>query len=159
MVLPLLECGLLNGALVVAFRGSDISQFLKQRGERIYDGLLRRGDYFFTNCRYFQCRLMALGCDPQRLEALYSGIDFNKFRFSRRQRRSDRPEQLSRGETGLAEFHCMLVRTDLFAKLGRLDEAFLNTKEHVDFSMAARQSGERIFFEPASVVTYRFSEN
>jgi hypothetical protein len=57
-------------------------------------------------------------------------------------------EQLSRGETGLAEFHCMLVRTDLFAKLGRLDEAFLNTKEHVDFSMAARQSGERIFFEP-----------
>jgi colanic acid/amylovoran biosynthesis glycosyltransferase len=37
MVLPLLECGLLNGALVVAFRGSDISQFLKQRGERIYD--------------------------------------------------------------------------------------------------------------------------
>jgi len=67
-------------------------------------------------------------------------------------------EQLSRGETGLAEFHCMLVRTDLFAKLGRLDEAFLNTKEHVDFSMAARQSGERIFFEPASVVTYIFDK-
>jgi len=94
MVLPLLECGLLNGALVVAFRGSDISQYLKQRGERIYDGLLRRGDYFFTNCYYFQRRLMALGCDPQRLEALYSGIDFNKFRFSFRQRRLDGPVHL-----------------------------------------------------------------
>ena len=66
----------------------------------------------------------------------------------------DVKEQLQRTETELAEFHCVLVRKDIFDRVGILDEAFLNTKEHLDFCMTVREAGEKVYFEPDCVVTY-----
>ena len=63
---------------------------------------------------------------------------------------------LERGETQCCEFHCALVRRDVFAELGELDEKLLATKEHIDFCMSVWQSGGRVMFEPTSVVTYLF---
>lgn len=62
--------------------------------------------------------------------------------------------QLQRQQTELAEFHCVLVRTSIFDRIGVLDEAMLNTKEHLDFCMTVQEAGGTIFFEPASLVTY-----
>ncbi|HIK07841.1 MAG TPA: glycosyltransferase [Trichormus sp. M33_DOE_039] len=62
--------------------------------------------------------------------------------------------QLQRTETELAEFHCTLVRTEIFEQIGYLDEEMLNTKEHLDFCMTVRQAGGKVYFEPDSVVTY-----
>ncbi|TVP59430.1 MAG: glycosyltransferase [Nodularia sp. (in: Bacteria)] len=62
--------------------------------------------------------------------------------------------QLQREKTGLAEFHCMIVRTEIFDQLGFLDEALLNTKEHVDFCMLVTEAGGSIYIEPESIVTY-----
>ena len=56
--------------------------------------------------------------------------------------------------TGLAEFHCMLVRMEFLQQLGGLDEALLNTKEHIDLCMSATQAGGTIFLEPRALVTY-----
>ncbi|MEA5450986.1 glycosyltransferase [Leptolyngbya sp. CCNP1308] len=61
---------------------------------------------------------------------------------------------LNRTPTELAEFHCVLVRRSLFDQIGPLDEAMLNTKEHLDFCMLVREAGETVYFEPASLVTY-----
>lgn len=61
---------------------------------------------------------------------------------------------LQRQATELAEFHCVLVRRSIFDRLGPLDEAMMNTKEHLDFCMGVRQAGEEVYFEPSSVVTY-----
>lgn len=63
-------------------------------------------------------------------------------------------DQLQRTPTELAEFHCVLVRTEIFKQTGCLDEAVLNTKEHLDFCMTVAQLGGKIYFEPACVVTY-----
>ncbi|MCT7987868.1 glycosyltransferase family 2 protein [Laspinema olomoucense] len=63
-------------------------------------------------------------------------------------------DELQRQETELAEFHCVLVRRSIFDRLGPLDEAMLNTKEHLDFCMSVREAGETVYFEPASLVTY-----
>jgi len=63
---------------------------------------------------------------------------------------------LERHETGFCEFHVVLVRRDLFDTIGPLDEKMLSTKEHIDFSMSTRAAGERVWFEPTSVVTYVF---
>lgn len=63
-------------------------------------------------------------------------------------------DQLKRSQTELAEFHCVLVRHSIFDRVGMLDEAFLNTKEHLDFCMSVIQAGETVYFEPACVVTY-----
>lgn len=61
---------------------------------------------------------------------------------------------LQRTPTELAEFHCVLVRRSIFEKIGWLDEAMLNTKEHLDFCMTVRDAGETVYFEPDSLVTY-----
>jgi GT2 family glycosyltransferase len=56
--------------------------------------------------------------------------------------------------TDVMEFHCMLVRTEVFEKVGFLDEGLLNTREHVDFCLTVSQAGGSIYFEPKSVITY-----
>jgi GT2 family glycosyltransferase len=62
--------------------------------------------------------------------------------------------RLQRVPAELVEFHCMLVDMQVFQDLGPLDEAFLNTKEHVDLCMAVTQAGRPIYFEPTSIITY-----
>ena len=62
--------------------------------------------------------------------------------------------QLGRCQTGVAEFHCNLIRTDILRKMGGLDEGLLNTKEHVDFCMMVARAGGTVYFEPMSLVTY-----
>ncbi|MDG6078813.1 glycosyltransferase [Erythrobacter litoralis] len=64
--------------------------------------------------------------------------------------------KLRRQVTGMCEFHCVLVRKDVFEKTGPLDEGMLSTKEHIDFSIAVREAGEEVWFEPTSVITYVF---
>lgn len=63
-------------------------------------------------------------------------------------------DQLQCQQTELAEFHCMLVRTAIFEQIGPLDEAMMNTREHVDFCITVSQVGGIVYFEPSSVVTY-----
>lgn len=62
--------------------------------------------------------------------------------------------RLEQGETELCEFHCMLVRMDVFDQLECFDESILNTKEHLDFCMNVMALGRKVYFEPDSVVTY-----
>ena len=63
-------------------------------------------------------------------------------------------DQLYRKQCEFAEFHCMLVRNNVFAKIGLLDEKFLSTREHIDFCMSVTNTGGTIYCEPDSVVTY-----
>lgn len=67
---------------------------------------------------------------------------------------ADVRDRLQRTKTGLAEFHCMMVRTEIFAQVGLLDEALMNTKEHVDFCILVDQAGGSVYLEPESLVTY-----
>ncbi|MES1021717.1 glycosyltransferase [Gloeocapsa sp. BRSZ] len=76
-----------------------------------------------------------------------------KIYFQGRKVADIRPK-LQRSETGLAEFHCMMVRTDIFAQVGKLDEKLLNTKEHVDFCIVVNDAGGSVYLEPDSLVTY-----
>nr|WP_232826107.1 glycosyltransferase [Cyanothece sp. BG0011] len=78
--------------------------------------------------------------------------------YKQGQKVQDLLPKLQRTETELAEFHCVLVRRNIFDKIGVLDEALMNTKEHLDFCMAVREKGEKVFFEPSCLVTYTFGE-
>lgn len=61
---------------------------------------------------------------------------------------------LQRTETELAEFHCVLVRREIFDRIGNLDPKMLCTKEHLDFCMTVREAGGKVYFEPEAIVTY-----
>lgn len=74
--------------------------------------------------------------------------------YKQGQRVGEIRHQLQRKQTELAEFHCVLVRTEIFERIGLLDEGMVNTKEHLDFCMTVAQVGGTIYFEPASIVTY-----
>lgn len=55
---------------------------------------------------------------------------------------------------GFVEFHCMLVRSEVFRLLGPLDEDLLSTREHLDLCLQVHDAGGEVWFEPASEVTY-----
>ena len=57
-------------------------------------------------------------------------------------------------ETGLVEFHCMLVLTDACRRTGPLDEQLFSVHEHEDFCLLVRELGGAVYFEPRSVITY-----
>jgi len=62
--------------------------------------------------------------------------------------------QLVRQPIDLVEFHCMLVRRDIFDRLGPLDEALISFLDHNDFCLGVVNAGGSIYIEPAAVVTH-----
>ncbi|WP_448601569.1 glycosyltransferase family 2 protein [Thermoleptolyngbya sp.] len=62
-------------------------------------------------------------------------------------------DQMHRIQCDYVEFHCLMARTDLFAKIGLLDEGMLATREHIDFCLSVKEAGGKIYCERKSVVT------
>ena len=61
---------------------------------------------------------------------------------------------LHRQPTGYAEFHCVLAKTEVFRRLGPLDEGLPAVYEHLDFALNVREAGGSIYLEPRAIVTY-----
>jgi colanic acid/amylovoran biosynthesis glycosyltransferase len=70
--------------LVVSFRGYDISQFVQEQGDRVYDRTFTEADLFLPNCDFFKRRLLKLGCDEKKICTHYSGIDCDRFYYTPR---------------------------------------------------------------------------
>ncbi len=94
-----------------------------------------------------------VGGDARIVEEGGKRVFREQHRFSGK-RLSELAGKLRRSETELAEFHCMLVRTDALRRLGPFDEGLLCSREHIDFCMLAREAGGRVFVEPEAVVSY-----
>jgi GT2 family glycosyltransferase len=62
--------------------------------------------------------------------------------------------RLVREPVGFCEFHCALVRTDVFDRRAFLDEELLAHAEHLDFAREVRRAGGEIYFEPSAVVRH-----
>lgn len=69
---------------------------------------------------------------------------------------ADCADLISRRETQVCEFHCVLVRRDFLTAIGGLDPKMLATREHIDLAITAAERGEKAMFEPSSRVTYYF---
>lgn len=68
---------------------------------------------------------------------------------------ADVQARLQRQKCELIEFHCMLVRSDIFQQVGLLDEAILLHKwEQIDFCLMVIYAGGTIYCEPTVAVTY-----
>lgn len=65
-----------------------------------------------------------------------------------------RPLQLQRQPCDFSESHCMLVRREVFDRVGPLDENMLGTADEFDLALHLRDAGGISFFEPGSVVSY-----
>jgi len=67
---------------------------------------------------------------------------------------SDVQDELVREPVDFFEFHCVLLRTDVFSQRQFLDEEFLSHREHLDVSREVRKAGGQVWFEPGSLVRY-----
>jgi GT2 family glycosyltransferase len=61
---------------------------------------------------------------------------------------------LEREAYDFLEFHCILLRTDTFERIGPLDDQLLSTREHLDLSLRIKEAGGTLWLEPAARVTW-----
>ncbi|MGE0716134.1 MAG: glycosyltransferase family 2 protein, partial [Alphaproteobacteria bacterium] len=79
-------------------------------------------------------------------------------RITERHRMKDQTVEAVRADPTLArnevaEFHCLLARSETVRLLGPLDERLI-TREQIDMALRVALAGGTVGFEPASVVTY-----
>ncbi|MBW4447811.1 MAG: glycosyltransferase [Spirirestis rafaelensis WJT71-NPBG6] len=83
------DIGIIKGKLITSFRGFDISRYIQEHGEDIYNPLFAEGDFFLTNCEFFRQRAIKLGCDANKIVVHGSGIDCSQFPFKPRHLQPD----------------------------------------------------------------------
>ena len=65
--------------------------------------------------------------------------------------------ELKRRECGFVEFHCMLMRREVYRAAEIFDDRIVCVHEHIHASLVAREMGYKTFVEPAARVVYRVS--
>jgi colanic acid/amylovoran biosynthesis glycosyltransferase len=70
--------------LITNFRGHDISSFVQERGNHVYDEVFRVSNFFLVNCEFFRQKAIQLGCNPDKIVVHRSGLDCSKFIFTPR---------------------------------------------------------------------------
>ncbi len=75
---------IIKGKLITSFRGHDISKYIQEKGDRVYDDLFAKGDLFLANCEFFRQQAIKLGCNEDKIIVHGSGIDCDKFAFTTR---------------------------------------------------------------------------
>jgi colanic acid/amylovoran biosynthesis glycosyltransferase len=78
------DLGILPGKLIVTFRGIDISQYVTEKGEDVYDQLFEEGNFFLANCEFFRQKALKIGCNSAKIVVHGSGIDCRQFAFKPR---------------------------------------------------------------------------
>ncbi len=62
--------------------------------------------------------------------------------------------QLIEEPTQMAEFHCVLMRTEFVRQIGLFDANYLATSEHLDFALVVQRANGSMWFAPDSRVSY-----
>lgn len=62
--------------------------------------------------------------------------------------------ELKRGPTDFVEFHCMLLRRELYQAPGMFDDNIVCVHEHIHAALLCREMGYSIYMEPSARVVY-----
>jgi colanic acid/amylovoran biosynthesis glycosyltransferase len=73
--------GAVQGQIVTTFRGYDISSYIRQEGEHIYDTLFQRGELFLCVSEQIKAMLIKLGCEERKIIVHRSGVHISESRF------------------------------------------------------------------------------
>jgi colanic acid/amylovoran biosynthesis glycosyltransferase len=83
-----------HAPLVVSFHGYDFSTWPLREGPQAYASLFQEADLITVHSDYADRKLRSLGCPPQLLRRLESGIDMDEFSFRVRHPPTDRAIRL-----------------------------------------------------------------
>lgn len=93
--LPFCRLRILGGKFIVQFRGYDLTEFVKQKGDKVYRKLFREADYFLPVCEYLREQAVLIGCPEDKISVLRSGIDCERFTFSKRKKPTKGPIKIA----------------------------------------------------------------
>lgn len=86
------QLGMIEGPILTAFRGYDLTGFYRLKGPHYYDALKAEGDLFLPSCHYFKEMLIADGFPTERVKVIYSGINTTPLEHLPRPRGGDADE-------------------------------------------------------------------
>ncbi len=72
---------ILNGKLVTSFHGYDLSTYLNKNNISLYNRLFSKGDLFLPISKYWNDKLITMGCNKNKICIQHMGVDCNKFKF------------------------------------------------------------------------------
>ena len=84
------ECGIVDGPLLTTIRGYDVTSYPRRRGADVYAELFRKGDYFTANSDFLAHKAIDLGCPPEKIVTLPTGINMSRFQYVERPTGADR---------------------------------------------------------------------
>jgi colanic acid/amylovoran/stewartan biosynthesis glycosyltransferase WcaL/AmsK/CpsK len=82
------------GKIVTAFHGYDMSKYLREHGNDVYNLLFGKGDLFLPISECWQSKLVELGCSKEKIVVHRMGIDTAKFRLVPRKPKYEEKIQL-----------------------------------------------------------------
>jgi len=75
------DVGAIHGQIVTTFRGYDISRYIKQEGEHIYDALFEKGSLFLCVSEQIKDILIKFGCNEHKILVHRSGSHISRSHF------------------------------------------------------------------------------
>jgi colanic acid/amylovoran biosynthesis glycosyltransferase len=84
----------ISGKLITTFYGSDLTSFLKKKGEKVYHNLFLCGDIFLPICDYFKKKLVALKCDEKKIMIHRLGADIESFQVVHNKAGQEKPSKI-----------------------------------------------------------------
>ena len=78
------DMGAISGKVITTFHGSDVSKTFQEFDDRYYDNLFAKGDYFLPISKYWQDRLVKLGCPASKTLVHHMGVDPKQLEFKSR---------------------------------------------------------------------------
>jgi colanic acid/amylovoran biosynthesis glycosyltransferase len=78
------ETGVFKGKLITSFHGYDMSLLVADKGRDVYKKLFEHGDRFLPVSDFWKEKLIAMGCDRERIMVHRMGIDLDQFPFKER---------------------------------------------------------------------------
>jgi len=77
----------INGKLVTTFHGYDMSSFIINNGNDVYNKLFINGNLFLPISNYWRKKLIRLGCNEKKTIVHRMGNNLEKFKFSERRKK------------------------------------------------------------------------
>jgi colanic acid/amylovoran biosynthesis glycosyltransferase len=87
--LHLRNIGAVDGKIVVAFHGYDLTMYLKQNGEGTYAEVFKHADLIMPISHLWENRLTQLGCSRKKIIVHRMGIDTDRYRSPQKRRNKD----------------------------------------------------------------------
>lgn len=76
------DLGAIQGKLITTFHGYDMSSYVRQQGNDVYNNLFDKGDLFLPISERWKSRLIELGCDENKILVHRMGVDSGKLSLS-----------------------------------------------------------------------------